>query len=290
MKFWQSLAFTEPDQLTEIAPICEEVGFDGAFVSDHLFFLQKFEKSYPYNETGDPGFTPETPWPQPWVTISAMAAVTKTLRFSTLIFILPLHDPIETAKATGTLATLSNDRFALGVGAGWMREEFEIMGANFQKRGQCLDEAMDVCRKLWAGGMVEHHGEHYDFPPLQMSPAPSKPVPIWVGGVSPAALRRAGTTGDGWLGSGQTPEEALEMLGAIQQHRKAAGRQNEPFEAIVPLVTEPNADVYKRLEDAGATATVSYPFTYSLGPTSTLDQKRAYLEGFGESVIRPFSS
>ena len=289
MKFWQSLAFTEPEQLTAVAPICEEVGFDGAFVSDHLFFLEKFEKSYPYNETGDPGFTAETPWPQPWVTIATMAAVTKTLRFSTLIYILPLHDPIEVAKATGTLAVLSNNRFALGVGAGWMREEFDIMGAEFDRRGRRLDEGMEVCRKLWAGGMVEHRGEGYAFPALQMSPAPTKPVPIWVGGVSDAALRRAGHLGDGWLGSGQTPEEALEMLAKIQQHRKDAGRQNEPFEAVVPLVTPPDPDVYKRLEDAGATATVSYPFTYALGPTSTPDQKRGYLEGFANNVIATMS-
>lgn len=286
MKFWQSLAFTEPEQLIEIAPVCEEVGFDGAFVSDHLFYLEKFEKNYPYNETGDPGFTADTPWPQPWVTISAMAAVTRRLRFSTLIYILPLHDPIEVAKATGTLAVLSNGRFALGVGAGWMQEEFDIMGADFERRGRRLDEAMEVCRKLWTGDMVEHRGEGYSFPALKMSPAPRAPVPIWVGGVSEVALRRAGTLGDGWLGSGQTPDEALEMLGRIQAHRKAAGRHDEPFEAIVPLVTEPDPDVYKRLEDAGATATVSYPFSYALGPASTLDQKRAYLEGFAENVIR----
>lgn len=289
MKFWQSLAFTEPDQLTAIAPICEEVGFDGAFVSDHLFFLEQFEKNYPYNETGDPGFTAETPWPQPWVTISAMAAVTKTLRFSTLIYILPLHDPIETAKATGTLAALSNNRFALGVGAGWMREEFTIMGSNFKRRGRCLEEAMEVCRKLWSGDMVDHQGEHYQFPRLKMSPAPTEPVPIWVGGVSSIALRRAGTLGDGWLGSGQTPEQAIEMLGSIHDYRRAAGRENEPFEAVVPLVTEPDPDTFKRLEDAGATATVSYPFTYALGPTSTVDQKRAYLEGFAENVIQRLS-
>jgi probable F420-dependent oxidoreductase len=289
MKFWQSLAFTEPEQLIEVAPICEEVGFAGAFVSDHLFFLDQFEKNYPYNETGDPGFTAETPWPQPWVTIAGMAAVTKRLRFSTLIYILPLHDPIEVAKATGTLAVLSGNRLALGVGAGWMREEFEIMDAPFRGRGKRLEEAMEVCRKLWAGGMVEHHGDAYDFPALQMSPAPSQPVPIWVGGVSEIALRRAGRLGDGWLGSGQTPDEALLMLGKIQQHRKDAGRQNEPFEAIVPLVTEPDADAYKRLEDAGATATVSYPFSYSLGPASSVEAKRAYLEGFANNVIVPLS-
>ena len=289
MKFWQSLAFTETDQLIETAKVVEEVGFEGAFVSDHLFYPGSFEKKYPYNETGDPGFLPETHWPQPWPTIAAMAAVTSRLRFSTLIYILPLHDPIEVAKATGTLAVLSNNRFALGVGAGWMHEEFDIMGVDFKTRGRRFDESMEVCRKLWTGEMVEHHGEAFDFPPLQMAPAPTQPVPIYIGGISNVALRRAGSVGDGWLGSGETPEAALEMLGKIRAHRKAAGRENEPFEAVVPLVTAPDPDVFKRLEDAGATATVSYPFSYTVGPTSSLDEKRAYLEGFANNVIVPLS-
>ena len=114
-------------------------------------------------------------------------------------------------------------------------------------------------------------------------------VPIWIGGISPAALRRAGRRGDGWLGSGQTPEDALEMLGTIREHRKAAGRESEPFEAIVPLTTPPDPDAFKRLEEAGATATVSYPFTYTIGPTSSLDEKRGYLEGFAKNVIEPLS-
>jgi probable F420-dependent oxidoreductase len=289
MKFWQSLSFTEPDQLVEVAKICEETGFEGVMVSDHLFHPKSFANNYPYNETGDPGFTPDTPWPQAWTTIAAMAAVTKRIRFTTLIYILPLRDPIEVAKATGTLGVLSNNRFALGAGAGWMREEFDIMGVDFKTRGRRFDESIAVCRKLWKGGMVEHHGEFFDFPALQMSPAPNAPVPVWIGGVSDVALRRAGTLGDGWLGSGQTPEEGIRMLGAIAAHRKAAGRENDAFEAIVPLVSAPDPDDMKRLEDAGATGSVSYPFTYTVGPTSTLDEKRAYLEGFANNVIKPFA-
>jgi probable F420-dependent oxidoreductase len=289
MKFWQSLSFTEPDQLIEVAKICEEVGFEGVMVSDHLFHPASFGKNYPYNETGDPGFTPDTPWPQAWTTIAAMAAVTKRIRFTTLIYILPLRDPIEVAKATSTIGVLSNNRFALGAGAGWMREEFDIMGVDFKTRGKRFNESIEVCRKLWKGGMVEHHGEFFDFPALQMSPTPTEPVPVWIGGVSDVALRRAGTIGDGWLGSGQTPEDGIEMLSKIAGHRKAAGRQNEAFEAIVPLTSAPEPDSMKRLEDAGATGSVSYPFTYTVGPTSTLDEKRAYLEGFANGVIQPFA-
>lgn len=286
MKFWQSLAFTEMDQIVEVAKISEEVGFDGILISDHLFLPAGFGHEYPYSEDGDPGFAPGTPWPDAWMTISAMAQATSRIRFCTMVYILPLRNPIEVAKVTGTAAVLSNNRVALGAGAGWMKEEFETLGVEFSTRGKRFNECIEVLRKLHAGGTVEHHGDFFDFDPLEMEPAPTRPVPILIGGISKVALRRAATRGDGWLGSGQTPDEALDLLGQIAAFRKEAGRQNEPFEAVCPLVTPPTADDFRRLEDAGASGTVSYPFSYSIGPTSTLDAKRAYLEGYAENVIQ----
>lgn len=287
MKFWQALSFSEPDQLVDVAKICEEVGFDGAFVSDHMFYPGDYENKYPYSEDGKlDGFTAETAWPDPWVTIASMAAVTERLRFTTFIYILGLRNPIEVAKSTSTLGVLTHDRFALGVGAGWMREEFETMGVEFKTRGKRLDESIEVLHKLWSGDLVEHHGKHFDFLPLSMCPVPEKRVPVWVGGISSLALRRAARIGDGWLGSGQTADQAVELLNELNGYRKEYGRENEPFESIVPLVTPPTPDDLKKIEDAGAAATVSYPFTYTVGPTSTLDTKRAYLEGFAEGVIK----
>lgn len=287
MKFWQALSFSEPDQLMDVAKICDEVGFDGAFISDHMFYPGDYENKYPYSEDGKlAGFTAATPWPDPWVTIASLAAVTERLRFTTFIYILGLRNPIEVAKSTSTLGVLTNDRFALGIGAGWMREEFETMGVEFKTRGKRLDESIEVLHKLWSGELVEHHGTHFDFPPLSMCPVPEKRVPVWVGGISGPALRRAARIGDGWLGSGQTADEAVALLNELNGYRKEYGRENEPFESIVPLATPPTPEDLKKIEDAGADATVSYPFTYTVGPTSTLDQKRAYLEGFAGSVMK----
>jgi alkanesulfonate monooxygenase SsuD/methylene tetrahydromethanopterin reductase-like flavin-dependent oxidoreductase (luciferase family) len=181
---------------------------------------------------------------------------------------------------------LSGGRFILGVGAGWMKEEFDQLGVDFHKRGARLDESIAVLRKLWAGGMVEHHGRFFDFPRLQMSPAPSKSVPIYVGGASDAALRRTARSGDGWLGNGSDPAEASRILGELARLRREVGRERLAFEAVVPLTTPPDPDVLRRLEDQGAHGTVSYPFMYALGPTSTLSEKRRYLEGYAETVIR----
>lgn len=286
MKFWQSASFSEPEQLIEIAKLAEQVGFDGLLMSDHLFFPGKLESKYPYSPDGDPGFTPETPWPEPFAAIAAMAAVTRRLRFATLVYILPLRNPLEVAKSTATLDLLSDGRFVLGVGAGWMKEEFDQLGVDFRTRGARFDESIDVLRTLWSGGMVEHHGRFFDFARLQMSPKPKRSVPIYVGGASDAALRRTAQRGDGWLGNGSDPEEASRILAELARLRREAGREKLPFEAVVPLTTPPDPDVLRRLEDQGAHGTVSYPFTYALGPNSTLDQKRRYLEGFAANVIR----
>jgi probable F420-dependent oxidoreductase len=286
MKFWQAVSFSEPEQLVEIAKVAEQVGFEGILVSDHLFFPEQLGSKYPYTPDGVPGFTPETPWPEPFSAVAAMAAATTRLRFATMVYILPLRHPVEVAKACATLDVLSASRFVLGTGAGWMKEEFDQLGVDFQSRGARFDESIAVLRKLWQPGMAEHHGRFFDLPRLQMSPAPRHPVPIYVGGGSAAAFRRAARLGDGWLGTGTDPEQAYRDLAEIQRLRGEAGRAREPFEAIVPLTTPPDADVFRRLEDRGAHGTVSYPFLYTLGPSSDLAAKRRYLEGFAENVIR----
>jgi len=285
VKFYQSLAFTETDQLAALAPIVEEVGFHGAFVSDHLFHPQRFASKYPYSEDGVPPFAADTEFPEPWSAISAMAAVTSKLVFSTAVYIATLRHPLEVAKAVSTASVISGGRVSLGVGLGWLREEYEQLGRDFGTRGRRLDEMIEVLRTVWAGGMVEHHGEFYDFAPLQMSPSPTGVVPIYAGGASDAALRRAARRCDGWLGSGNTPEELAVILARLASLRKEAGREGKPFEAVVAVTVAPEPDLLRRLEDQGATAVVSYPLVYTLGPGTSVAQKRRALERFGDQVI-----
>ena len=285
MKFWQVASFSEPDQLLDIARGAEEAGFHGVLLSDHLFFPGELKSQYPYSEDGKPMFDGTMPFPDPFTTIAAMAAVTTTLRFGTLVYILPLRHPLEVAKSVGTAAVLSNDRVVLGCGAGWIREEYDALGVDFATRGKRYDEMIDVLRKAWTGKMVEHRGAHFDLGSFQMNPAPQANVPIWIGGVGEPALRRAATRGDGWIGNGQSPDDALASLARLRELRKAAGRESQPFEALVPLTTPPDADTFERLGDAGMTATSAWPFLYVLGPTSTIQQKRDAMRRFGDEVI-----
>jgi probable F420-dependent oxidoreductase len=285
MKFWQVVSFTEPEQLLDVARAAEEAGFHGLMVSDHLFFPGRLVSKYPYAPDGRPGFEAATPFPDAWATIAAMAAVTSRLQFATMVYILPLRHPLEVAKTVGTAALLSRGRVALGAGAGWIREEYEALGVDFATRGRRFDEMIEALRTIWRGGMVEHHGRIFELGPLQMSPAPGVPIPIWIGGTSDAALRRAARLGDGWIGTGHHPDELPQLLGRLRAQRAKAGRGAAPFETIVPLVVPPTPDLLCRLEDQGVTATTAWPFAYTIGPSSTLEQKRDAMRRFADEVI-----
>ena len=285
MKFWQSIAFAESEQLIGIARAAEEAGFDGLLIPDHLFYPERLTSKYPYAPDGKPMFGPETPWPEPWSAIAAMAAVTTKLQFAIGVYILPLRRPLEVAKASSTVAVLSQNRVALGVGSGWMKEEYDALGETFEKRGRRLDEMIEMLRKLWAGGMVEHHGAHYHFDRLQMSPTPTKPLSVYVGGTSAPAMRRAARIGDGWIGAGNAPEELPAIMQQLRTMRHAVGREALPFETIVALSVPPDPDLFRRLEGDGVTAFVSWPFTYTVGPASTLDEKRRALDLYGRDII-----
>lgn len=289
MKFWQSMFLCEGDQLFDATQMLEEVGFDGATVSDHLIHFEHIDTPYPYSADGKPpSFTGHTIWPEAWSMCAALAAKTERLQFVTNVYIVPLRNPIELAKATSSASYFSNGRICLGAGAGWMKEEFELLGVDFKTRGKRFNECIEVMRKLWTGEVVEHHGEFFDFSPLQMTPVPEQPVPIYIGGTSKAAFRRAAQLGDGWMGPGQTIDDALQSVAQINALRAEYGRSNEPFHMIVPLYgnAEPNnIDDIKRLVDAGVEGIISLPFAFNVAPNSTLDQKRAYLEGYANDII-----
>ncbi len=287
MKFWQSLVWMEPDQMLDVARFAEEVGFEGVVLADHGVFPRDVKARYPYSDDGLPPMHPDSWYPDCWVSIASMAATTRRLKFTVSIYVLPLRNVFEVARATGSLDIFSEGRFSLGVGAGWMKDEFEIYGVDFHTRGKRMDEMIEILRKFWQGGWVEHHGNVHDFDAVQISPAPHRQVPIWVGGDSPAALKRAARN-DGWLSTGNTPEEAAELLETIARHRRELGREHLPFDAMVGVKAKPDPDLYGRLEELGMTCTSTVPFAFTLGKTSTVDQKKREMEQFAENIIRRF--
>jgi probable F420-dependent oxidoreductase len=284
MKLWQVVSFAEPDQLLGIARAAEEAGLHGVLLSDHLFFPGRLRSRYPYSEDGKPAFDGATPFPDPWTTIAAMAAVTERLRFATMVYILPLRHPLEVAKTVGTAALLSGGRVALGVGAGWIREEFDALGVPFAGRGARMDEMIEVLRKLWSGEMVEHHGRFYEFPRLQMSPGVPQRIPIYSGGVSEAAFRRVGRLSDGWISDLHTADELLRIAAELRARRAEHGREREPLDIVAACSDTFDADGYRRLADGGVTHLLSMPWVLYGGAAAPSD-KRDGLRRFADDVI-----
>jgi len=286
MKFWQGLMWIEPEQLLPCAQFAEEVGFDGIFLADHGVYPDVIKSVYPASPDGKAPMSPDWPYPDVFATMGVLMGATKKIKYSIAVYVLPLRSPIEVGKTAGTLAVLSDNRIALGIGVGWMKEEFDVYGVDFHTRGKRTDEMIEVMQKLWRGGMQEHHGRFFDFPRLQVAPSPSKPVPIWVGGYSDAAERRAATLCDGWLGQGNTTDQVPGVIERINRLRKEAGRDRMPFDFGFPVNEAPSVDLFKRLQDWGCTIGFSPPFYFELGLKSTLDQKKRVMERFANDIIR----
>lgn len=288
MKFWQSITWAETDQLCDIARFTEDLGFEGIIGADHAFYPKTMEPIYPYSESGVPPQTAASEYPDMWTSTAAMAAVTKRIRFVCGVYVLPLREPIEVAKQAATLSILSQGRFILGAGVGWMKEEFDTYGVDFASRGRRMDEMIEVLRGLWTGDFFEYHGEFFDFDPIVVSPKPSHPIPIYFGGTAKIALRRTARVGDGWIGAGNTPEEVPKVLGDMARMREAFGRADQAFDSLIGLYAEPDVDLFRRLEDQGMTSGIHLPFSFAFNGPSTIDQKKTLMEKFAEDIVRHF--
>jgi probable F420-dependent oxidoreductase len=290
VEFWQHVAFLETNQLVEVARHTEDVGFTGVITADHQVYPRSLESKYPYTPDGAPMWSPETPWPDSWCLISAMAAVTSRLRFTNAVYVASARSLFTVAKLVATAAVISGERVALGVGAGWMKEEFVLNGTDFHTRGRRLDEMIHALRVLWTPGWQEFHGKYYDFGEVMTSPCPAEPVPVYTGGISDAAIRRAVTVCDGWLGEGARPlDEVLEWVRRLQRERAESPRANQPFTILTAVGTALTPEVVRTLEDAGVTGVVCAPWMAAEGVDgnfhSSLDAKRTAIENFAEQVI-----
>lgn len=288
MKFVVSAAFNDPEQLVPLAVTADECGFEAMSLSDHVVHLERLETPYPYTEDGSRRWEAFTPWPDPWVTIGALASATKRLRFTNNVFVLPMRNPFLVAKAVATAAVLSRDRVTLTIGVGWCPEEFALMGQDFRTRGRRTDEMIAVMRKLWTGEMVEHHGEFYAFDRLEMTPAPRARIPIWVGGISRPALRRAARLGDGWLSDLQTSAEIVECMRTLRDLRAEAGREGEAFDVMASASDAYDVDGYRRLADAGVSHVLTVPWLFTHGATEDIEKKRDGLRRFADDVVARF--
>jgi probable F420-dependent oxidoreductase len=281
VKFWHPLMFEPMEDLAELAQVLEDAGFEGVGLADHVVVPVGFRSVHP---SGENPFTPESSFPDTFTTIAALSMVTRRLRFMSYVYIIPLRDPFTVAKQVATAATLSGDRVVLGTGAGWLEEEFSVVGRGYSDRGARLDEALDVIQDFWEDGRARRSGGFYHFEEAAMFPRPTAPIPVWVGGKSPAALRRAARQ-DGWLGMNYPLEEIVQLLERLSAFREKEPKTKEPFEVFVIPNAPPSLDLYRELEDLGVTSTMGMGWYPGDPAADSLEAKRAGAGRFSEAFI-----
>ncbi|MBS0549223.1 MAG: LLM class F420-dependent oxidoreductase [Proteobacteria bacterium] len=218
---------------TRLVKLAEAAGFDSVLAVDHVVFPHSYTSVYPYAPGGRLPGGPGSPLPDPLIWISAMAAVTTRLRFMTGVIILPLRNPLVLAKQVATLDHMSGGRIELGIGVGWLKEEFEALGVPFARRGKRSDEYIAAMRALWAGDAASFAGEFVSFQEVSSNPKPVRgTVPIVIGGHSEAAAKRAGRLGDGFFPSIGAQVDTAPLYDVARRAAAEAGRDPKSVEML----------------------------------------------------------
>lgn len=290
MRFSYAESMTDPSYYLPLARAAEEAGYHTMVVPDSICYPQTSDTRYPFNPDGSREFLEDKPFLDPFILAAAMGSVTQRLRFVTFVLKLPIRHPVLVAKQATSVAVLTGNRFALGVGTSPWPEDYDLLGLPWAGRGRRMDESMAVIRGLTdpAGGYFEFHGEVYDVPPVKMAPAPSAPLPLLVGGHGPAALRRAARMGDGWMHGGGDPADLPGLVTRLRQLLEEEGRDASGFEVHVISMDAFSLDGVKRLEDEGVTdVIVGFRWPYVTGTdTEKLETKIDNLRRFAEQVVQ----
>jgi probable F420-dependent oxidoreductase len=291
MRFSYAESMVDPSYYLPLARAAEEAGYDSMIVPDSICYPEESDSRYPFNPDGSREFLDGKPFLEPFSLIPAMGAVTERLRFVTFVLKLPIRHPVLVAKQASSTAVLTDNRLLLGVGTSPWPEDYTVCGVPWEGRGKRMDEQIDVLRGLMAGGYFEYHGDVYDVPSVKMSPTPSEPVPILIGGHHEAALRRAAVAGDGWLHGGGDPADLPDLLARLAELRRHHGTDAKPFEVHVISLHAYSPDGVRQLEEWGVTdVIVGFRWPYEAGPdTEGLPAKIDHLRRFSDDVIHKAS-
>jgi len=277
--FANILRFADRDGLVDLAQGAEAAGFESLWTVEHVVFPDAYESDYPYDASGKMAMAADTPLPDPLVWLTWAAAVTETLHLATGILILPQRNPVVLAKELATIDHLSGGRLELGIGVGWLREEFDALGIPFERRGARTDEYVAAMRALWDGDHASHDGETVSFSGVSVNPKPARGrVPIHVGGHTRVSAERAGRLGDGYFpGKGDIGE----LVDIVRQTAVDCSRDPDAIEitfgAAGVLGDDPIAAV-EEMAAAGVDRLIVPSFLY-------LEDTAAALAAFGDTVI-----
>jgi probable F420-dependent oxidoreductase len=276
-----------PEMITAIATNAERLGFATVWAPEHVVLLENFASRYPYSGDGKIPIPTTTPLLDPFIALTYAAAHTNRIRLATGICILPEHNPLVLGKVAASLDYLSNGRFALGIGIGWLEEEFKAIGVPWAKRTQRTREYVEAMRNLWGDERSSYKGEFVNFEGARSFPKPvqGRKLPILVGGQTDPALKRAAEYGDGWCGFNLTPDETAQKVARLHELMKAAGRTPENFEISMSPAATAKPDVLKQYRDAGVHELYLSPVLAS--PPKSIAELQKMLENFARDWIEP---
>ncbi len=258
VRFGIALGRMHPSMFLDAVTAADELGFESVWFPEHLVLPVEMAGS-PFAGAEHPPVPPSTPVFDVFAYLSFLAGRTRRVRLGTHVYNLGLRHPFTSARAVQTADTVSQGRIELGVGAGWLRGEWDVAGLDFDSRGARLDEALDLCRRLWTEEQVAHHGRFFDFEAVMFEPKPvQRPhPPVLIGGESPAALRRAACH-DGWIGLNHSPDTARTHVTTLHELRSSAGVSG-PFSVTVGATVTDDADV-AALSGAGVDRLIVAPW------------------------------
>jgi probable F420-dependent oxidoreductase len=266
-----------------IAQAAEAAGIESLWTVEHTVVPAGYKSAYPYSPSGRMPGPEDSPIPDPLIWLSFVAAATSTIRLATGILILPQRNPITLAKEVATLDQLSGGRVELGVGVGWLEEEFDAIGVPFSERGKRTDEHIAALRALWSQSPATHHGRYSSFTDVYMRPEPvQSPIPIVIGGHSPAAAKRAGRLGDGFFPGSGTHEELAELIGIVRATAVEHGRDPDAIEITSGgngALGSGALDEVKKLADMGVSRVIIPPLAFDV------EGQRTAFAKYGEDVI-----
>lgn len=232
--------YAGPEAITAFASTAEDLGFHSLWMTDHIALPVDVKTRYPYREDGKFFWPPETPYLDTILTLTWASAATTRIEVGTSVLIASWHHPINTAKALATLDLLNGGRTIVGVGTGWMREQFEILGAPFETRGPRTTEYIKLLKHLWTEDLIDFQGEHFQASGFKFYPKPvRKPsIPIWSGGTSSAVLRRVAEAADGWHPLYLAPEDMAVKLRELEEYLDEHGRSLDEITLSARPVTQ----------------------------------------------------
>ena len=254
-----NIGVAAPEQMIATAQAAEEVGFESVWTFEHVIVPLDYQSKYPYDKTGKMAAAPETPFVDPLIALTAIAAHTKTIRLATGVNIVAQTNPLLLAKQIASLDFFSGGRFMLGAGIGWLQEEFTAMGVPFERRGARFDDYMVAMQKVWSGDVVEHESDFLSWHGFKSYPLPvQKPsVPIIMGGRAGKIYQRIAKHGDGWFIPGAKPDELPAMLADLRAACDAEGRNYDEIELTTIWGPRGGGDSLKVLEDLGIARVVT---------------------------------